>query len=560
MVNRLSVAVAVFILAGLAVPVAAQGPVDVQHSDPAWQAQYWNNQSLSGSPALQRQDANVDFDWGTGSPGSGVAADHFSARWTRQVSVTPGTYNFYATSDDGIRVWIDGVLLLDKWYDHATQTFTFTRYLGPGHHLFQVEYYENTVYAAAKLSWTLAGGDTGNWRAEYFNNTTLSGAPVLTRYESSVDYDWGTGSPGSGVAVDRFSARWTRTVHLAADRYRFTLTVDDGGRLWVNGQSVINEWRDQAPTTFSGEITLPGGPTTIELQYYENGGGAVARLSWTRVGGGYPGDWYAQYYNNMSLSGSPALTRQESSVNFDWGTGSPASGINHDQFSARWERTVSVTPGMHRFAITVDDGARLWVNGHLLIDVWYDQAATTHYGEMYLSGGSASIKMEYYEHGGHAVAKFWWEGAGGAPPYTPGGTVIVDDRDGGFTRGGVAAGWRYVAEGYNGSLTWTRNNDYARYNYNWARWYPHLPSGYYEVYVYIPFRYTTTSSARYWVRHGNGYTLRIVNQSTNGDRWVSLGTYWFSGGSSEYVSLSDVTYEPRVTRLIGFDAVKWEPR
>jgi hypothetical protein len=54
--------------------------------------------------------------------------------------------------------------------------------------------------------------------------------------------------------------------------------------------------------------------------------------------------------------------------------------------------------------------------------------------------------------------------------------------------------------------------------------------------------------------------LRVVNQNTNGDRWVSLGTYSFNGGSSEYVSLADVTYETRVSRLIGFDAVKWEPR
>jgi len=51
-----------------------------------------------------------------------------------------------------------------------------------------------------------------------------------------------------------------------------------------------------------------------------------------------------------------------------------------------------------------------------------------------------------------------------------------------------------------------------------------------------------------------------VNQSTNGDRWVSLGTYWFRGSRDDYVSLADVTYEPYVSRLVAFDAVKWEPR
>jgi hypothetical protein len=244
-------------------------------------------------------------------------------------------------------------------------------------------------------------------------------------------------------------------------------------------------------------------------------------------------------------------------VDHDWGAGSPAPGtINADQFSALWTRTVNLPPQTYRFSLTVDDGARLWVNGHKLIDVWYDQAATTHTADMHLSG-DVTIRLEYYENGGFAVAKLAWDEASGPPP---GGTVIVDDRDPGFTKGGSASGWRYVAEGYNNSLTWTRNNDYARPNYNWARWYPHLQARYYEVYVFIPYRYTTTSSARYWVRHANGYTLRMVNQSTNGDRWVSLGTYWFTGDGSEYVSLSDVTYEARVSRLIGFDAVKWEPR
>jgi hypothetical protein len=80
------------------------------------------------------------------------------------------------------------------------------------------------------------------------------------------------------------------------------------------------------------------------------------------------------------------------------------------------------------------------------------------------------------------------------------------------------------------------------------------------VLVFIPDRFTTTANARYWVAHSEGYTQRTVDQSANGNRWVSLGTYQFSGGDSEYVSLSDVTYESRLTRLVAFDAVKWVPR
>ncbi len=435
MAKGLRLAGLMIILLSLAAPAAAQGPVRPQHSDPTWHAQYWDNRFLDGSPVLTREDANIDFDWGTGSPGAGVPVDQFSARWTRYIDVTPGTYRFSATSDDGIRVWIDDVLLLDQWYDHSAETFTFERYLGEGHHL-------------------------------------------------------------------------------------------------------------------------------VKVEFYENGGDAVARLSWTRPGDTPPpsGPWDAEYFNNMVLSGTPALTRQESAVAFDWGTGSPAPGtINADHFSARWTRTVELSPGMYHFSLTVDDGARLWVNGHRLVDAWYEQAATTYTGDIHLSG-EVTIKLEYFEKGGFAVAQLSWDGDGAPPPPPPGGTVVVDDRDAGFTKGGSSSGWRYVDEGYNGTLTWTRNNDWARYNYNWARWYPDLEARNYEVFAYIPYRYTTTSHARYWVRHANGYTLRVVNQSTNGDRWVSLGTYRFLGDGSGYVSLSDPTYEPRVTRLIAFDAVKWVPR
>jgi hypothetical protein len=86
----------------------------------------------------------------------------------------------------------------------------------------------------------------------------------------------------------------------------------------------------------------------------------------------------------------------------------------------------------------------------------------------------------------------------------------VDDADQGFVKGGSATGWHTAAEGHGGRLLWTRNNDRVRYNYNWARWYPHLTPGRYEVFVYIPERYSTTSSARYWVSHRDGSTLRRV--------------------------------------------------
>jgi hypothetical protein len=168
--------------------------------------------------------------------------------------------------------------------------------------------------------------------------------------------------------------------------------------------------------------------------------------------------------------------------------------------------------------------------------------------------------MEYYESGGVATARLFWEAIDGNEEPPPSDTVIVDDLSPGLRKGGAASAWRSDAAGHAGHMLWTWNNDRIRSNYNWARWYPTLRRGRYEVLVHVPDLYTTTARARYWIHHEGGYSLRVVNQGANSGRWVSLGTYWFSGTQDDYVSLADVTYEPYLSRMIGFDAMKWVPR
>ncbi len=395
-----------------------------------------------------------------------------------------------------------------------------------------------------------------SWSASYWNNTSLSGSPALVRNESNLDYNWGAGSPGPEVSADGFSARWTRYLDLAGGTYRFTTTSDDGMRVYVDGSLIINEWYDHPAKTVSADRALTAGHHLVVVEFYENIGDAVARLSWAPVATIV--NWRGEYFNNKTLSGTPALVRDDAQIHFAWGSGSPAPGIiGVDGFSARWTRTLNLAAGPYRFSMTVDDGGRLWVNGHLLVDAWKDQAPRTYTGDIYLPGGGVPVKMEFYENTGAATAQLSWTKTDGS---SGGGAVIVDNGDKGFAKGGAPSAWRSEPEGYGGDLLWTKNNDRVRPNYNWARWYPNLKAGRYEVFVYIPHRFTTTAKARYWVSHRDGLTLRIVNQSAYSDQWVSLGTYRFRGNSEDYVSLADVTYEPYLSRLIAFDAVKWVSR
>ncbi|MHB0856496.1 MAG: PA14 domain-containing protein [Anaerolineae bacterium] len=403
-----------------------------------------------------------------------------------------------------------------------------------------------------------ASAQSVSWRAEFFNNVDLSGAPVLVRDDAGINFNWGTGSPGSGVSADNFSVRWTTYAYFGAGDYTFSLTVDDGGRLWIDDQVVIDQWRDQAPTTFTAVRNLSAGYHSLRVEYYERTGGALAQLSW--ASGSAPpatGDWRGEYFNNSSLSGTPALVRNDLAIDFNWGYGSPSGGINADMFSVRWTRDVAFpSSGNYTFSATVDDGVRVWVAGTLIIDKWIRQAPTTHQGTLYLPAGTHQVRIEYFEDTGAAQCRVSWTAGGGSTPSAQ--EVIIDNKSAGFTWGGPAGSWYSRAYGYGGQLNWTWNS--RTQMYHWGRWTPSLSAGNWEVYVYIASKYFGSKSAKYQVFHSGVRNDIVVNQNNYYNQWVSLGTYAFSGGGGEYVFLSDVTGEAYATRYLGFDAVKFVRR
>jgi hypothetical protein len=121
---------------------------------------------------------------------------------------------------------------------------------------------------------------------------------------------------------------------------------------------VVGAWRDQKlPNTRTGDITLGEGQHTVVVEYYEHGGEASAHVWWNRLGM-YP-DWEGRYYDNADLRGGPALVRDDTQINFDWGEGAPASWIPDDNFSAIWTRSVTLSPGYYRFNVRSDDGVRV---------------------------------------------------------------------------------------------------------------------------------------------------------------------------------------------------------
>lgn len=179
----------------LAVPDAGAATVACGGTD--WSADYFSNMTLSGAPTLSRCDAAVDFNWHGASPGAGVPANQFSTRWTRSSVLAAATYTFTATGDDGIRVLLDGTLILDGWRDQGATTYTVKKAVAAGTHTVVVEYYQNAYDAVAQFSYAPAGTPTP---ANLISNPNLvTGAPLPTCFS---DGGWGQRTVTQGLSSD----------------------------------------------------------------------------------------------------------------------------------------------------------------------------------------------------------------------------------------------------------------------------------------------------------------------------------------------------------------------
>ena len=246
-----------------------------------------------------------------------------------------------------------------------------------------------------------------DWKGEYWANSTLSGEPDLVRNDTALFFDWGSGAPAPNLPADQFSARWSRQLDFDAGIYQFFVEIDDGARVYVDDQLVLDEWQAGSQRMAAATVPLAAGRHTLRVDYFERTGQALARFWWERQVS-FTG-WEGRYYNNPNLQGDPGVVRDDAAINFDWSDGSPAAGIGADNFSVRWKRTIAFSPGRYRFYARMDDGLRVRIDGQILVDEWRDGSERTVATDVELPGGNYQIEVEYYERSGGALVSFWWE-------------------------------------------------------------------------------------------------------------------------------------------------------
>ncbi len=279
-----------------------------------WCAQYYNNNPYTGImsysenyyPArdyLGRTDY-INKNWGTGNPGGVTPNDYFSAKFSKKQWFESGHYKFYTGYDDGMKLVINGNIILDKWENPAADTDTRID-LPTGWHIMEVYYQEKTGGAKLTLSWELACKTNNNfsdWCVEFYPNKYQTGIPVkpVTRLGDFWDDNWGNNNPTvnltkgginsfsgtylnspsgiSSLPTDNFSGYFTKMHYFPASTFTFISKADDGTEIILDGTRIINQ-----PGCCSETRTdryLAGGWYLLQVKFREDAGQAAFALRW----------------------------------------------------------------------------------------------------------------------------------------------------------------------------------------------------------------------------------------------------------------------------------------
>lgn len=271
-------------------------------------ARYWNNTNMSGNPVYSRIESIVDYDWNTASPIPNVVdQDNFSASWKGYYIVpTTGNYKFGANYDDNIWIYGNNSLILSATC--CGQAWSNTIALNAGDvYPIQMDMVELSAGAKAQLLVRLPDNTTKTIPTEslrtapvasaynngltgkyYFDsgnhNFSTNQSRFLMRNEPVINFNWGTNSPSVGAPSNNFLVRYEGylTAPPIAGDYKLQTYSDDGVRVSLDDEWVINNWTEHGPTTDnSSTITLGASEKRkIIIEYYEVSGGANLELKW----------------------------------------------------------------------------------------------------------------------------------------------------------------------------------------------------------------------------------------------------------------------------------------
>lgn len=281
----------------------------LMNTQPTWTVDYYYGKDSNGCIDNVVQTVTtkwINFDWDTGSlgilndgrdPNSSIQADDVCMHFTTTASFATDWYTFFVVADDRFKLYIDDVVVFNKWEDQSPTMYTVNVPVAACNHVVRLTYYENQGQAVARMSWRRWNGMLGRY---YDNVMPYAGYEpprdqiIIERFDPTVRFAWDTSSPLDTqetldspypkIAPDSFGAVWTSNVfilyQIGCRTLNFSAVTDDGMYVKIDGTVLLNQWRDQPPTPYSFSTCLNPGNYILKVYYYESGGGATARLSW----------------------------------------------------------------------------------------------------------------------------------------------------------------------------------------------------------------------------------------------------------------------------------------
>ncbi|MHC4838269.1 MAG: PA14 domain-containing protein, partial [Planctomycetota bacterium] len=339
--------------------------------------QYFANPDLEGDAVASRIDAVPAIDPVDPALPSGVPGIDFSVRWTG--TLTPpasGTFVVGATHDDGVRIWIDGEIVLDEWGAHPATLDTFEIDLEAGrpYHL-RIEYVQYTGMQELDFVWIVPGNDAYDPVPE-------------SALRPTYDVD-GDGTPDLCAAG---------AVDCDGNYLPDARDIEIDGTRDCNGNLLLDVCETEGDCDGDGLID-----------------DCVAAIDEGLVGMYYDGDDPGRLTNFRGSRIDPV-------IDFDWGGGPPLGipDIANDRFAVRWTGLLHAdAAGVYEFIAETDDGVRLWIGDVLLIDRWTNQSGTSTAAIELDAGGVYPFRMEVLEGIGEAKAILRWVPPGGGEEVVP---------------------------------------------------------------------------------------------------------------------------------------------
>ncbi|MEI5908345.1 PA14 domain-containing protein [Bacillus spongiae] len=341
-----------------------------------WLAYYYENEEFEGTPLTSKvidgigqfNDLN-ETNW-QDSPVPGVVPeDHFSALYSTAMKLPEGDYVLRTGADDGLQVYIDGELVLDRFSPAGYREDDVKVHIenndtaaNPDVHWIEVKYKEGILSSRLNVGLQpyneIEDPSVGDgWVGEVFPNIDLTGTPVVLGGKSAttkiddLNFDWGLDSPSPLIEEDYFSTRFKKKVNITEPGYYvLNAWADDGVKVYVDGQRLINSWSYQSNHLRQAGVNLTSGEHTIVVEHMDKTLGSRLKFELEK--------------------GKDHYSATEKALSYNWGDFGPTVEVQPDNFTATFDQSQYLSGGDYFIQTMADDGVRVDFDQNRVIDRW----------------------------------------------------------------------------------------------------------------------------------------------------------------------------------------------